>query len=502
MRVLRGEAYPNRLTIVLTVVSVLLLCFLLLLFGSLGTQRRPQRAVASVEPRMSRSIPKPAQSGVQVTSPISKPVERAGERRERDQSRGEQSAGRIAVPSQPAAGSKSVPLYPPVSVSPPAEYRLEDQVDSSEPRRVFVDFTDQTIRLPAISPVVPIGSMVMPTFANPQNPVTQVVSQEPATPKKSGDEKAKKPVETSAEAKTEAKTEAKATETETIGVPPPREQPQFLRNDSILMEPGSYQWEIGMSYARNLSQSPIGQILGDTAFVGNLRRVNRVLQMPLELRIGLTSDLQGSISLPVGLANQEVSIGGTELTDDSFGIGDLSLGLTRLIRQGDLTEPNVLGFLSLSVPTGQASLATSLDDPSISLGRGFYSLTTGLTFTKTYDPLVFFSGFGYQHNFEDSFSGVGRLNPGNGGFYRLGVGYAVNSNVSLSTAFTGSFLGNAEVNGVRLGGTSREPLSLRIAATIVNKKKSVRKARTIEPFVNLGLNEDATDTILGVSWTY
>jgi hypothetical protein len=364
---------------------------------------------------------------------------------------------------------------------------------------VFVDFTDQSIRLPASSSsVVPIGSMVMPTLAKPQNPVKQVVSQEPVAPKKAGDDKAKKRVETSAE----EKPEAKAAETETIGVPPPREQPQFLRNDSILMEPGSYQWEIGMSYARNLSQSPVGQISGDAALVGNLRRVNRVLQMPLELRIGLTSDLQGSISLPIGLANQEVSISGAELTDDSFGIGDMSLGLTRLIRQGDLGEPNVLGFLSLSLPTGQASLATSLDDPSIALGRGFYSFTTGLTFTRTFDPLVFFSGFGYQHNFEASFSGVGNLDPGDGGFYRLGVGYAVNSNVSLSTAFTGSFLANAQVNDVRLGGTSREPLSLRIAATIVNKKKSVRKARTIEPFVNLGLNEDATDTILGVSWTY
>lgn len=291
-------------------------------------------------------------------------------------------------------------------------------------------------------------------------------------------------------------------EVETIGVPPPQEQPQFLRNDSVLMTPGDYQWEIGISYARNLNQSPVGQFIEDSAIVGNLRRVNRVLQMPLELRVGLTKDFQGSVSLPIGWANQEVSVSGADLTDGTFGIGDLTLGLTRLIRQGDLTEPNVLGFFSLSIPTGQAALATSLEDPAVALGRGIYSMTVGMTVTKTIDPLVFFYGGGYQHNFEARFAEFGRLNPGNGAFYRLGVGYAVNSSVSLSTAFTGAFLENSELDDRRLGGTSREPLSLRIAATVVTKKKSARKARTVEPFVNLGLNDDATDTILGVTWTY
>jgi len=352
------------------------------------------------------------------------------------------------------------------------------------------------------SAVKQLGTMVLPPLPLAENPVMKVTSVEPVAEKNADDERTRKRAAPATETATTANEAKGSGEAETIGVPPPREQPQFLRNDSVLMTPGDYQWEVGFSYARNLNQTPIGQIIGDSSFVGNLRRVNRVLQMPLELRIGLTEDLQGSVSLPIGWANQEISVAAAGLTDESFGIGDLTLGLTRLIRRGDLSEPNILGFFSLSIPTGQSSLATSLDDPSIALGRGFYSMTTGLTVTKTIDPLVFFFGGGYQHNLEASFSSVGRLNPGNGAFYRLGVGYAVNSSVSLSTAFTGAFLDNAELNDIRLEGTSREPLSLRIAATIVNKKKSVRKPRTVEPFVNLGLNEDATDTVVGVTWTY
>lgn len=494
----KGASRFSRVTFVMAVASVSLLCFLLILFGLIGKQRRHQGDAVSVQNRVPGQMIASHQPKLYNAPPVARPVERATERVKVDVKSDKEREDSTGVPSDPPLASKSIGLNPSGPVRPVGGYRLDDDMIKSLQRPALVDLAVEPIRAATASSVTRIGSMAMPAVAPRQNVVNQVVLQESVPIKRSDEESIVK----RSNLKAEEKPEPKASETETIGVPPPKEQPQFLRNDSILMEPGDYQWEIGLSYARNLNQSPIGQVLGQTAIVGNLRRVNRVLQMPIELRLGLTPDLQGSISIPIGLANQEVSIGGAELTDDSFGIGDLSLGLTRLIRQGDLTEPNVLGFLSISIPTGQASLATSLDDPSIALGRGFYTLTTGLTFTRTFDPLVFFSGFGYQHNFVANFSGVGRLNPGNGGFYRLGVGYAVNSNVSLSTAFTGAFLANAEINDVRLGGTSREPLSLRIAATVVNKQKSVKKARTIEPFVNLGLNEDATDTVLGVSWTY
>ncbi len=518
MPALKGASRFSRVTLVMAVASVSLLCFLLILFGLIGKQRRHQGDAVSVQNRVPGRMIASHQPTLYVAPPVSRPVERANERVKVEVKGDKEREDSTVAPSEPPLASKSIGLNPSGPIRPVEEYRLNDDMIKSLQRPALADLAVEPTRAASASSVTRIGSMAMPAVAPRQNVVNQVVLQESVPIKRSDEESSVKRPTSQAEEKPEPKasepkasepkasepkaSETKASETETIGVPPPKEQPQFLRNDSILMEPGDYQWEIGLSYARNLNQSPVGQFLGETAIVGNLRRVNRVLQMPIELRLGLTPDLQGSISMPIGLANQEVSIGGAELTDDSFGIGDLSLGLTRLIRQGDLTEPNVLGFLSISIPTGQASLATSLDDPSIALGRGFYTLTTGLTFTRTFDPLVFFSGFGYQHNFEANFEGVGRLNPGNGGFYRLGVGYAVNSNVSLSTAFTGAFLANAEINDIRLGGTSREPLSLRIAATVVRKQKSVKKARTIEPFVNLGLNEDATDTVLGVSWTY
>lgn len=291
-------------------------------------------------------------------------------------------------------------------------------------------------------------------------------------------------------------------EAENIGVPPPREQPQFLRNDSVLLKPGEYQWEIGVSYAHNSRQTPIGQFSGEGGFVGNIRRVNRVMQMPLEVRIGLTPDWQASVALPIGWANQELSLGGADQFSNLVGVGDLNLSLTRLLRKGDLNHANVLGMVALSMPTGESTFATSLQDPAVALGRGFYSLTTGITAIRTIDPIVFFLGFGYQHNFETSFANIGRMDPGNGGFYRLGIGYAVNPRVSLSAVFTGAYLGDARIEGDRLGGSSREPLAIRIAATVINQRQATKWTRATEPFVTLGLNDDAADSVFGIAWTF
>lgn len=530
MLVLSADARLRRLTAMLTAVAVALVIFSTFMISSLGGSRKNAGGVRTVQGATQVVAVESKGRGVTSPSQVRRPAEKARVEMEQKHSaavinRPDKSTDLpvVAIVNDdqpiktqsaqlPPVGTRPVPESTPFAPQSQSAYTAIKRSNYDQPmhsdRESVQRVSTAAFNLPRepeqTTTVKRVGTMVLPPLPAGEHPVMRVASVEPVAQKSSEEEKARKPAAaTAATEPAKPANEAKgAGEAETIGVPPPREQPQFLRNDSVLMTPGDYQWEIGVSYARNLNQSPVGQIIGESSFVGNLRRVNRVLQMPLELRIGLTENLQGSVSLPVGWANQEISIATAGLTDESFGIGDLTLGLTRLIRQGDLTEPNILGFFSLSIPTGQSSLATSLDDPSIALGRGFYSMTTGLTVTKTIDPLVFFFGGGYQHNFEASFSQVGRLNPGNGAFYRLGVGYAVNSNVSLSTAFTGAFLDKAELNDIRLGGTAREPLSLRIAATVVNKKKSVRKARTVEPFVNLGLNEDATDTILGVTWTY
>ena len=142
------------------------------------------------------------------------------------------------------------------------------------------------------------------------------------------------------------------------------------------------------------------------------------------------------------------------------------------------------------------------------LGQGFYAISSNITFIKTYDPVAFFYGIGYRHRFESSFDGV-TVDPGQQISYRFGAGFAVNPRVTFSTAFIGSFITDSYVEGTRIVDSSQEPMTLRLAATIgrPSKKDSdcgscFRSSKTIEPFINIGLTDDAADSAFGISWTY
>jgi hypothetical protein len=78
--------------------------------------------------------------------------------------------------------------------------------------------------------------------------------------------------------------------------------------------------------------------------------------------------------------------------------------------------------------------------------------------------------------------------------YNMGLGFSVNDDVSLSGRFVGMYQGDWEISGDKQEGTSYEPMSLRLAATL-----RYRRRVYLEPAVSFGLNDDAPDVTLGVS---
>ena len=152
-----------------------------------------------------------------------------------------------------------------------------------------------------------------------------------------------------------------------------------------------------------------------------------------------------------------------------------------------------------------------MSNPASSLGGGFWGLTGALTYIQSFDPIVIYYGAGYRHQFDATFQGGFSVDPGPQSFYRFGAGFAVNPNVTFSASFTGSFISSNRVNGVRVAGSAREPMQVRLAATIARstktaakdtKTKKRRKMKTIEPFVNIGLTEEAVDSQFGLGLTY
>jgi hypothetical protein len=280
-------------------------------------------------------------------------------------------------------------------------------------------------------------------------------------------------------------------------------QLQFLRQQTILLGPGEYQFETRVQYLIDETDFAMAEREGDDLLIGEARRRQRLLLVPFEFRVGVTHDIQAFVNVPFGWSSDEFSFAGRDEFSNSGGIGDVSAGLTRMLIEGNESCPQVLGILAFSAPTGHANFTEALSIPGSSLGEGFWSLTTGLIFIQTYDPVVLFYGFGYRHRFQNTFNNGVVIDPGKQIFYRLGVGFAVNPRVTFSAAFLGSYITENVVNGVRLGGDIREPMQLRVAATISRDRgcKGHKSVATVEPFLTFGLTEEAINSVIGISWT-
>jgi hypothetical protein len=73
----------------------------------------------------------------------------------------------------------------------------------------------------------------------------------------------------------------------------------------------------------------------------------------------------------------------------------------------------------------------------------------------------------------------------------------VNEDISLSVQVLGSYQCETEIDGMKISGSSVEPVALRSALSY-----RFSKSTYIEPFMEAGLNNDQTDFIIGVSATH
>ncbi|NIL97184.1 MAG: hypothetical protein GTO53_06400 [Planctomycetales bacterium] len=281
---------------------------------------------------------------------------------------------------------------------------------------------------------------------------------------------------------------------EKLGEAPEDNSLQFLRFQTVLLEPGEAQFDVGLLYSITEDDFPLF-LRPDAVVDTNIRQ--RRLIVPLELRYGLTPRMQAFINVPFGWANAELNFDGFDLFENAGGIGDVRGGLTFQLKQGQEHEPDITATFAFSAPTGIDSFVagpTLVSQPS--LGDGFWTLSGDILFINNIDPLVFFYGFGTRQGIERNFFGV-TFAPGQEYNYNFGVGFAVNERVTLSGAFFGAYITEIHANGRRIQGTIREPLSMRFSATIARKNKKL-----LEPFVEIGMTDDAAAGTFGLIQTY
>jgi hypothetical protein len=288
-------------------------------------------------------------------------------------------------------------------------------------------------------------------------------------------------------------------EADKLGTEPEDNSLQFLRTVTVLLEPGDSQFDVGITYLLTETDFPL--LLTSGAVITGIDEAHfrsRELAIPMEYRLGLTKRVQGFIGLPIGWANAQVSIDSFEAYKNDGGIGDLDFGLTMQLVEATVDSPYWVATIAGTAPTGgdpfTGAFAIAPSGPS--LGQGFWSIAGTLLFIQPYDPLVVFYGVGTRHYFSRHYVGA-EIEPGAEYSYSLGVGFAVNDRVTLSSRFRGSYVEELKVDGERLLGANLEPMTIRFAATIAKPHN-----RLVEPFVEFGLTDDSISSYFGVTWTY
>ena len=301
--------------------------------------------------------------------------------------------------------------------------------------------------------------------------------------------------------------ETEEAEAEQLGVPPPKRTSQFVKRNSVLLEPGRYQFEYGIRYSVDTTTSPVAGISNTENSIVEILNATQKRQLfsgPLEFRVGLLENLQGFMSIPIGWSGRSVTAGNSKTGSDAYGIGDLGLGLTRVMWAPEKSKTRILGFLQASAPTGDDAIALSQQSRNAGLGAGYWTLTAGGNMSQSLDPVVLFGSLGYTYTFSTRINSGERIDVGNTFFYRTGVGYAINPNVTISASFSGASTGSVRINDQKIPAARTEPFSLRIAGSInsPDKKKKSAASKNYEPFLRYGLTSLATDVEFGIRWTY
>lgn len=266
--------------------------------------------------------------------------------------------------------------------------------------------------------------------------------------------------------------------TTTLGQEPEEDLRQiFLRESTVLLKPGEKELDISLNYKRDEYYN----------------RRSRQFDMPLSLRLGLTNRLEGFLSIPVIWAEHETVEQNAADKNSEFGIGDITAGLKYVLKRENEQWPDIIGFLDVSAPTGENPDYN--DAQTIALGSGQWNISTGLSLVKSYDPAVIFGNIGYAHAFENTLSGVS-VEQGDTLNYDFGMGFAINNQVSVSSRFLGAYQFETEFDGIKHPDSTREPMSLRGGLTF-----RLAKDQYLEPAVTFGINNDADDATVNLSYT-
>lgn len=257
-------------------------------------------------------------------------------------------------------------------------------------------------------------------------------------------------------------------------------------------------------------------------FLGNInvsRQKSDVSVFNVGTTYGVTPRFQLSANLPyIYRAATYSTVGangsGTQPSEvrQSFGdLADASVGVFYQAATETPKRPNIIVNAQVTLPTGKPpygikivtdKLNSNLMYPQIlTTGQGVVGLSGGASFIKTVDPVIFFGGANYYHNFPGRFNDIssdanqfvpGFAKPGEAVSYNVGTAFALNERSNLAFSFADTIQGETllKPDGAKtyqhVVGSGSNAAVFNIGTTyVVNRRSSVQVQ------VGLGLTQDA-----------
>jgi hypothetical protein len=287
----------------------------------------------------------------------------------------------------------------------------------------------------------------------------------------------------------------------------------LIETGSVLLPQGVAQaeWSSEYTHATNDNVTINGFSIFDAIIIGTISvdKVDRdIFVNALNARIGLFDRLQLNGRFPVVYRRDDQLFGvgspsRVELVTDNFNIGDVEAGLSWQAILGRGMWPSVIATTSWRFPTGEdpfgipprtvrpAGQPGDVDRVGPSkpaTGSGFAGTTNGFNALWRTDPVVFFLGSNYTHNFQDDKGRFGDIDPGNSLETFLGLNVSLSERVGLSFSFLDSYTFETRVNSSKTVGSSFNDGRLVLGTSIgVNPRTSLIFASAI------GVTDDAPD---------
>lgn len=239
----------------------------------------------------------------------------------------------------------------------------------------------------------------------------------------------------------------------------------FLRDQGVLLKARQVTLELDMFYSKSEQ---------DRLFVGHTEQ--NVFTSNYSARYGLWNDLQFSASVPL---HHQINID-DESTETNDRWGDVSFALRQAVLAEGVGYPNVILSLEGQAPTNQ---------------HRAYGAGGGIALTKSIDPAVLFGNFSYLHTFSEESENLNELQAKHTFSGSLGIAYALNDTLMLSTAISGLFSPRTTFASAMLPSMERYSLQFGLTSLLTERLY-------IEPTVSFGLNGTSSDVAFGISIPY